>query len=156
MDKSMDQWHGPGHPRAGTCRELRSLIHLKNAPGFNMVELVVAMTILAIGFMGVATLFPLGSASMAESGTQTVAVELAQQGLEELLQVPYTDEQLDPSSSHQDTTSFGEVTYIKQWVIQKDIPLPGCKQIEYTIIWDEDDDKGRLLIKAIRTRASKS
>jgi prepilin-type N-terminal cleavage/methylation domain-containing protein len=52
--------------------------------GFSVIELMVALTILGIGILGLANVFPLGSETQVKDRLRTSAVDLAQQKLEQL------------------------------------------------------------------------
>jgi prepilin-type N-terminal cleavage/methylation domain-containing protein len=152
----MDQRDIAGRSQCGAGGGLGKYCSPRGERGLSLIELMVALTLLSLGFMGVIAMFPLGSQTVAESGMRTAAIELAQQGLECLMDLPYTAELLDPSTTHSDTTSMGEMTYVRRWDVYTDIPFPGCKQIVCTVIWDEAEDSGRLSLTTVIARAGRN
>ena len=123
--------------------------------GFSLVELLVAVTLMGIGFLGVVALFPLGNQTVSESGMHTTAIELAQQGLENLLDLPYNDELLDPSSEHVEQMQVGEKTYYIDWKVTSDMPVTDCKTVVYTVKWDEEDESRQLAVTGVIARAGR-
>jgi len=57
--------------------------------GFSIVELLVAITIIAIGVLAVAGLMPMARRSTLQSGDYTKAIEHAQQKMEQLKNLEY-------------------------------------------------------------------
>jgi len=121
----------------------------KDKRGLSLVELIVAIALMGIGFLGVVTMFPLANRTVAESGMQSVATELAQRGLESLLNLQYNDAKLSTSDSHTDTETVGARTYYITWTVQKDVPVTGCKTIVYTVAWDEDDENKEISVTGV-------
>ena len=60
---------------------------LRNEEGMTLVELLVVCVILGIAFLGLAGIFPLGMKNLNQSRLRTVATDLAQQKMEELLKL---------------------------------------------------------------------
>jgi prepilin-type N-terminal cleavage/methylation domain-containing protein len=112
--------------------------------GFSLVELLVAITLLALCFLGIISVFPLGSLTIAESGLHTTATELAQQGIENLMDLPYDNELLNPGQNYADSTTVGENVFVTGWVVTENMPIRGCKRVVFTVKWDEDDELKRL------------
>jgi prepilin-type N-terminal cleavage/methylation domain-containing protein len=52
--------------------------------GFSVIELMVALTILGLGILGLANVFPLGSQTQIKDRLRTSAADLAQQKMEQL------------------------------------------------------------------------
>jgi prepilin-type N-terminal cleavage/methylation domain-containing protein len=145
----MEQRYGGGHERRrhGVVERLPRLI--LDRKGLSLIELLVAVTLMAIGFLGVVAMFPMGSRTVAESGLQSVAVELAQQGMEQLLSLSYDDTKLSPSTEHTESVTVGERTYSVGWVVTKDVPIEGCKKVVYTVSWDDDDELRQVAVTGV-------
>ena len=145
----MEQRH-VGNRRSGrTVVILRLLRAARNRKGLSLVELLVAITLMAIGFLGVVAMFPMGSRTVAESGLQSAAVELAQQGLEGLLDLSYIDPKLNPGDEHADADTLGARTYFSQWTVTQDVPITGCKTVVYTVSWDEEDELRQISVTGV-------
>lgn len=62
---------------------------LRNKSGFSMIELLVAMVVIALGLLSISALFPLGSRARMRGEGITKAIELAQQRMEQLVELGY-------------------------------------------------------------------
>lgn len=62
--------------------------------GFSLIEIMVAVVVLAIGLIGLAALFPYGSKAGFDARKTTEAVDLATQQLEQLRLKTYADPEL--------------------------------------------------------------
>lgn len=63
----------------------------KKQKGFSLIEIVIAIFVLSIGILGLATAFPAGSRIQNGLEFQSIANHLAQEELEELLSATYID-----------------------------------------------------------------
>jgi prepilin-type N-terminal cleavage/methylation domain-containing protein len=128
----------------------------RGGDGFTLVELLVSLTVLAIAFLGALAMFPLGSATVTESGLRTTAAELAQQGFEELLDLPYTDQQLNPGYVHVDSLEVGDKKYYREWDVEANTPISGCKMIRYTVAWHEAAGRQELTVVGVIASTGRS
>lgn len=62
---------------------------MKNNSGFTMMELLVAMIVIALGLLSISALFPLGSRARMRGEGITRGIELAQQKMEQLVEMGY-------------------------------------------------------------------
>lgn len=99
---------------------------IRNARGFSIVELLVAITIIAIGVLAVAGLMPLARRSTIQSGDVTRAIEYAQQKMEELKNLEY-----DEVTSGSDSTGI----FRRSWIVDEDIPMEDMKRITTKVTW---------------------
>ena len=58
--------------------------------GFTFLELLVALSLFAVGLIGILQIFPLNRRFLAQSAMTTQAAFLAQEGMEELRSLPYS------------------------------------------------------------------
>lgn len=102
--------------------------------GFSLVELMVAMTVLGIGVMSLAGLFPLAMNRVGAGDQESRATFHAQAKIEELKSVAWDDlTELTASDSV-------DVVYERNWEVHEDEPVMGMKEIEVTVTWR--DNKG--------------
>ncbi len=99
---------------------------MRNARGFSIVELLVAITIIAIGVLAVAGLMPLARRSTIQSGDVTRAIEYAQQKMEELKNLEYEE-----VISGSDSTGI----FRRSWIVDEDIPMEDMKRITTKVTW---------------------
>jgi prepilin-type N-terminal cleavage/methylation domain-containing protein len=110
--------------------------------GFTLIEIIVAIALIAIGIMG----FSLNTIGIIQgnfvSGNYTIATSLAQDKMEELLgQTSFTDVDNCTNPPDQDITATGETggIYDRCWEIADPSPSLGAnvKQIDVTVSWQD-------------------
>jgi Tfp pilus assembly protein PilV len=107
--------------------------------GASMVELMVALVILALGILAVGQLFPAGSRSQIRGKMMTSGSLYAQQKIEELRPLSWSDTQLSvgrhPGGSA--TESLGDHGTWQRFyqVDQMADPLQDLKKITVTVTW---------------------
>jgi prepilin-type N-terminal cleavage/methylation domain-containing protein len=109
--------------------------------GFSLVEVVVALTVLAIGVLGISVIFPLSGHDVSKSGMSTKALELCQEKIEELHQSAYDAPDLVPAVAHEDTLNPILNAFERSWYVADNQPVAGCKTIEVTVAWLQDSER---------------
>ena len=109
--------------------------------GFTLIEVLIAITIFAVGLLAVATMQLSAIRVNSTAGQITTRMTWAQDKLEELMALPYSDPWIedlgDPPSgtdsagnAHQETTSDG---YIISWTVTNNTPLSSTKLITVAV-----------------------
>jgi len=96
--------------------------------GFSLIEVVFALTFLAVGILAVAAMIPAGTRGVSQSRVITSGLMAAQVKLEDLKGTAFTA--LAPGS-FSDTTSV----FTRTWTVTDSIPMSGCKKIQVTSRW---------------------
>ena len=110
--------------------------------GFTLIEVLIAITIFAVGLLAVAAMQTSAITVNSTAGQITTRMTWAQDKLEELMVLPYSDHLLedlgDPPSgtdsegeSHQETTSDGYYTI--SWTVTNNTPISGTKLITVAV-----------------------
>jgi prepilin-type N-terminal cleavage/methylation domain-containing protein len=99
-----------------------------NQQGFSLIEILVALTVLAIGFMGVLTMTTTSTGSNVKAKAITSAAAVAADRMEMLMGLPYTDPLLldtngDGSAGLRDPFTLGAM----------EIPNPAANPTDYQI-----------------------
>jgi type IV pilus assembly protein PilV len=108
----------------------------KNQQGFTLVEVVVALTVVAIGIMGLSIVFPTASRDVGKSGVRTKALQLAQEKMEYIHSLAYDDADLDGTYEHNDSVNPIDNVYYRTWTVYEDDPIAGCKRVVVEVTWD--------------------
>jgi len=109
----------------------RSVQGRRNDPGgFSLIEVVFALTFLAIGILAVASMIPAGTRGVTQSRVLTSGLMSAQVKLEELKGTSFA---LLTPGTFSDTTSV----FTRTWTITDSIPMGGCKKIDVTSRWND-------------------
>src|SRR4029079_10726717 len=96
--------------------------------GFRLVEVVFALTFLAIGILAVAAMIPAGTRGVTQSRVLTSGLMAAQGKMEIVSAKPCAV--LVPGT-FTDTTSV----FTRTWTITDSIPMAGCKKIDVSSRW---------------------
>jgi len=166
---AMEQWsvammenHGNACHRGGGSRRRHTTVQAlmpKNQGGFGLLELLIAMTILAIGMLGIMKLQMQSGFGNAASRQNSAAVNLARSKMEELKRVGAysvqggaiaaladtdTTNDLDnwsspdftegPMNESQEAAGGGKI-FTRSWNVVHDYPLAGFKTIRVRVSW---------------------
>jgi len=89
--------------------------------GFSVIELMVALTVLGIGILGLANVFPLGSQTQTKDRMRTSGADLAQQKMEQLRTIAWSQPDLTdgthPGPAGETLTLQNEGTFVRYWLV---------------------------------------
>ena len=111
--------------------------------GFSLIELLIALTIFAVGILAVAAMQTAAMRAGSQSSTLTQAVrDITQDRIEDLLSKPFGDADLAgsaaPGTTHTPVTEFQNgVTYTIQWTVVDDTPHQYAKTVTVTTTWSD-------------------
>ena len=128
-------------PIADSRQPLAKLITANRLPltakkGFTMVEMLVAIVVLALGIMSVSAIFPLSLRVAQRMKAITKGTAYAHQKLDELRTIPYNDADLSAGTHPSDTL---ENEFIREYTVDDSIPMVGMKRIEVKVNWIHPD-----------------
>ena len=109
-------------------------VRTKVSRGFSLVEVMVAITIIGVGVLSLASLFPIAMRKVSHGDLESRATFHAQSKIEELKRMPWV--QL-VNSAAADTL---ENSFARSWTVQEDIPATGMKTVSVDVTWS--DGKG--------------
>ena len=98
--------------------------------GFSLIEVIFALTFLAVGILAVASMIPAGTRGVTQSRVLTSGLMAAQVKLEEL---KGTDFLALTAGTFTDTTSV----FTRTWTVTDSVPMAGCKKIDVTSTWND-------------------
>ena len=113
---------------------------MQNDTGFTIIEVVIAISILAVGLLGVAAMQTSAIQVNSAAGQMTARINWAQDKMEELKALAFSDPWLEAAgnptgvdsagNTHEQTTSDG---YTVRWDIADNSPVPNTKRIVVTV-----------------------
>jgi len=119
---------------------------IKRTGGFTLIEIIMSIALIAIGILG----FSLNSIGIIQgnfiSGNYTVATNLAQDKMEDLLNsgialptcpTATTAGCFDGPLNSQGTTDPAGAIYNRSWVVTVDSPESGLSTIDVTVSWQD-------------------
>jgi len=122
---------------------MRSLARRRlGAEGFSLVEMMIAITVIGIGVMSLAMLFPLSMRKVSRGDLESRATFTAEAKIEELKRTPWAGL---VNSAGADTT---ETTFARQWTIQEDAPVSGMKTVSVTVTWRDTQGPRSILLSS--------
>ena len=123
------------HPKRASRREA----------GFSLVEIMVAMTFLAIGLLAIAQLIPTGLKGVTEARVRTNAVQNSQRIIDDLRATDYDS---------LDAGTFSESTgrYSSTWTITDNSPTPNSKRVDVVTTWGLDRNPQTVTMSTYLTR----
>ncbi|MBC8379368.1 MAG: prepilin-type N-terminal cleavage/methylation domain-containing protein [Planctomycetes bacterium] len=107
--------------------------------GFNLVELLIALTVFTIGILAVAMMQTAAMQGNNFSSSLTMAVKNYNQlKAEQFLSMAYGDSDLD-SGAHgpESMTGSNGVVYSRSWLVDVDSPYTGAKTVTISTTWSD-------------------
>ena len=107
-----------------------------NQQGFTLIEVVIALTVIAIGILGLSIVFPTTTRDVGKSGVTTKALQLAQEKMEDLHALAYDDPDLNGTYAHADSANPIDGVFVRTWDVDDDQPISGCKRVTVEVTWN--------------------
>ncbi len=110
-------------------------ISVKNEKGFSLIELLVAITVLAIALLGIAGLQGNSIKRNVSAMQNTEAIALIEDKIEEYRNTPFGNISDDPTTE----TGLGSGgIFTRKCTIQDGVPIPGyTKTLSVKVSWDD-------------------
>jgi len=125
---------------------------LTNQKGSSLVEIMVALVIFGIGLSMAIRSLPEGNAKTTRSRNMSIAVNLAQEKLEDLMALPYNDAELS-AGNHTDADNPLSGHFNRSWSVVDDTPLDGMKDVSVSVTFPTaSSDSVRTLRTFITSR----
>ncbi|MCA9753948.1 MAG: prepilin-type N-terminal cleavage/methylation domain-containing protein [Gemmatimonadetes bacterium] len=114
-------------PQGGTARANRL------ERGFSLIELMIAITILGVGILSLAGLFPIAMQKVSRGDLESRATFHAQAKIEEIKRMSWNS--LTPAVGGTDNM---ETMFNRTWTVQQDVPVVGMKQVDVVVTWNDN------------------
>jgi type IV pilus modification protein PilV len=124
---------------------------LKDIKGMTLLEVAIALFILAIGLLGLAGLQLVALRSDTLGHQATLATTLAKAKLTELQK----DEQLTAGADQYVDKTDG-MTYARQWTVQADVPQPEMATVRVQVSWQGALAERAVIVSATAPLAAES
>lgn len=106
-------------------------LYRKTDNGFSLIEVIIAMTILAFALAAIFTVFTVGTSDIDYGRRETIATTVAQEKMEELRSRHYADTLLKSDS---DTVEINNFEVIRRWTITEN-DSQNLKEISVEVKW---------------------
>jgi len=107
---------------------------LKSEKGIGLIEIVIAMLIFAIGITAAIRTLPVSNTATTRARNLTMATNLAQQKIEELMGVQFNDADLT-AGAHTDQDNPIERIYTRTWNVTDNTPVVDMKTVTVTVTY---------------------
>lgn len=108
---------------------------LKSEKGASLVEIMVALAIFGIGVIAAIRTLPESNAKTTRGRNVTISVNLAQEKLEELMGLPFSDGDLG-AGTHYDPDNPLRGVYNRSWTVTDATPIDGMKMISVSVSYE--------------------
>lgn len=129
-------------------RKFENSTDLRREAGFTLVEVLIAISIFAVGLLAVAIMLDTAIQYNASARFINEATEIAHSQMEQLMNSPYDGAGLDEASSPHGPNPVAK--YKVSWVIRENIPITAIKTINLTVTWDDRGESKNLTINALK------
>ena len=110
--------------------------------GFSLIELMIAITLLGVGILSLAGLYPIAQQKVTRGDLETRATFLGQAKLEELKRFPW--ESL-VASADADTV---DAVFVRNWNVTVDDPVVGMKRVNVNVAWQDKNGPRTVLLSS--------
>lgn len=117
-----------------------------NNKGFSLIELLVAVTILAIGLLALAGLQITAIQGNSFANTVSQATALAEDRIEEIRNMDYAD--IVFASNPFIEANVDGTIYTRETSVETDTPRPDLKQVEVTVRW-QTNRRHQIVLRTI-------
>lgn len=104
----------------------------KNQKGSSLIEIMVALVLFAIGISMAMRSLPAGNAKTTRSRNMTIAENLAQEKLEDLMALPYADADLS-AGVHSDPDNPLRSHFRRTWQVTDNTPVEKMKLVSVSV-----------------------
>ena len=122
-----------------------SIRRLRSSPGFTLIEVVVAIVMLAFGVLASASLTAALMRSNSGVTNRTRAIEVAREKVEDLQSDLYFD-----IVSGNDAVTVGGITFNRSWSVAANTPATNLRQITLTVTWTDRQGSHTVSNQTIR------
>ncbi len=123
---------------------------LQSQKGIGLVEIIIAILIFAIGISAAIRTLPESNTATTRSRNLTIATNLAQEKIEELMGAPISDAQLN-AGSHTDPHNPLERIFTRTWNVADNVPLMDMKRVAVTVSYTSGSDDNSVTLTTYLT-----
>ena len=116
--------------------------------GFTLVEVLIAVSIFAVGLLAVAMMLDTAIQHNSSARFITEATEIAHSQMEKLMNSPYDDANLEEASSPYGPNPIAN--YNVSWTVRENVPMPAMKTIRLSVTWNIRGENKSLTINSLK------
>ena len=124
--------------------------------GFTLVEVIIAIFLLTIGILGMASMQVQALQGNSFAGNISESNALCQYKIEELMSLPYDHADLEDLNAGPTTTVYTDPSppegYVITWEVDADNPVPNTKQIEVKVAWTQKGHSKETVFTSFKSK----
>lgn len=105
---------------------------LQNQKGLGLIEIIIALLIFAVGITAALRMLPASNTATSRGRNITVATNLAQEKIEELMSSPFNSTDLS-AGDHDDLQNPLQRHFTRSWSVTDNEPLADMKRVAVTV-----------------------
>jgi type IV pilus modification protein PilV len=125
-----------------------NIFDLPGEKGFTLVEVLIAVSIFAVGLLAVAMMLDTAIQYNSSARYITEATEIAHSQMEKLLSSPYDDANLDETASPYGPNPISN--YNVSWTVRENVPMSEMKTISLSVAWSSRGENKSLTIISLK------
>jgi prepilin-type N-terminal cleavage/methylation domain-containing protein len=122
----------------------------KNQKGASVVEIMVALVIFGIGVVAATRMLPQSSAKTTHSRNRTMAVNFAQEKIEELMAEGYEGADLS-AGDHDDPTNPISNHFNRAWTVTDNTPIQDMKLVSVSVNFPTSGADSTVTLRTYKT-----
>jgi len=123
---------------------------LKSEKGVGLIEIMIALVLFGMGISLALRTLPESNVIMTRGRNITIATNLAQEKMEELMAAPYSDTEL-AAGTHNDTDNPIDRHFTRSWAVTDDTPLQSMKTVAVTVSFETASSDSSVTIRSYIT-----
>jgi len=125
---------------------------LQSEKGIGLIEIIIAILIFGIGITAAIRTLPVSNTATTRARNLTVATNLAQEKIEELMSFPYSSADLN-AGDHVDPDNPLERIFTRTWNVTDNVPVTDMKRVIVTVTYTSNSgDNSSTLTTYITSR----
>lgn len=125
---------------------------LQSEKGIGLIEIIIAILIFGIGITAAIRTLPVSNTATTRARNLTVATNLAQEKIEELMSSPYSSADLN-AGGHVDPDNPLERIFTRTWSVTENVPVTDMKHVIVTVTYTSNSpDNSATLTTYITSR----
>jgi type II secretory pathway pseudopilin PulG len=125
---------------------------LQSEKGIGLIEIIIAILIFGIGITAAMRTLPVSNTATTRARNLTVATNLAQEKIEELMSTPYISADL-AAGDHVDPDNPLERIFTRTWSVTDNVPVADMKRVVVTVTYTSGEkDNSTTLTTYITSR----
>lgn len=123
---------------------------LKTNKGVGLIEILIALVLFGVGISLAMRTLPESNVAMTRGRNLTTATNLAQQKIEELMGMPFTNGDLT-AGAHNDTENPIDRHFTRSWAVTDNAPVQGMKTVAVSVSFETASSDSTVTVRTFIT-----